>query len=130
MVEKASDHPFFIYEQGWASCKPTKTLSHYGLPCQKLKIGDICVFLSNKQDVRSDRNTGVEEKARQNQQTSETTTGDGYKMKASGESVVRGDSFKIQPRSLVKKENEDFRQPVGKKPKLDVPTKSTDIVKS
>ena len=61
LVEKPSDHPFYVYEQGWASCKPDLTLAEYGLPCQQLKVGDVCVFLSDRiESSRSDKLTSFE----------------------------------------------------------------------
>jgi hypothetical protein len=62
LVEKPSDHPFFVYNQGWASCKPDATLVQYGLLCQQLKVGDVCVFLSDRIDNRSDTLTGLDGK--------------------------------------------------------------------
>lgn len=50
LVEKPSDHPFYVYDQGWASCQPEATFAQYGLQCQKLRVGDVCVFLSNRHD--------------------------------------------------------------------------------
>lgn len=55
LVEKPSDHPFYVYEQGWSSFRPDATLIQYGLPCKQLKVGDVCVFLSDRIDDRSDK---------------------------------------------------------------------------
>ncbi len=60
LVEKPSDHPFYVYDQGWASCIPEATMAQYGLPCQQLKVGDVCVFLSDRVDNRSDKLTSLE----------------------------------------------------------------------
>lgn len=136
-MEKPSDHPFFIYEQGWASCKPDITLSRYGLQCQQLKIGDVCVFLSNKLETRSDRTldcdtkSGVEDKERQTHVNHYNTTlvpktnepSDAVRASETGESG--GIDTKTQLKSFGKEEKEvghGFGQPVGKKPKLDIPT--------
>ncbi|KXJ71232.1 hypothetical protein RP20_CCG021164 [Aedes albopictus] len=44
-IEATIEHPFFVYGQGWASCSPEKSLHHFGLKCQKLQVGDICLSL-------------------------------------------------------------------------------------
>lgn len=44
-IEATIEHPFFVYGQGWASCCPEKSLHHFGLKCQKLQVGDICLSL-------------------------------------------------------------------------------------
>lgn len=150
LVEKPSDHPFFIYEQGWASCKPHLTLSRYGLQCKQLKIGDVCIFLSDKVDTRSDRpmncesKSVVEDKDKQyhiaphgtalSRQNRVSEANDITKPTESGDSNISGvaDS-KIQPKGLVKKEDESyaFGQSPGKKAKLDIPSnKNVDLVKS
>lgn len=40
------EHPFFVYGQGWTSCRPDQSLVKYNLTCQHLKVGDVCIFLS------------------------------------------------------------------------------------
>lgn len=40
------EHPFFVYGQGWTSCKPDQSQTKYNLNCQLLKVGDVCIFLS------------------------------------------------------------------------------------
>lgn len=42
----AVEHPFYVFEQGWASCVPDKSLQTFGLVCNPLKVGDVCIFLS------------------------------------------------------------------------------------
>uniref|UniRef100_U5EQ37 AXH domain-containing protein n=1 Tax=Corethrella appendiculata TaxID=1370023 RepID=U5EQ37_9DIPT len=44
-IEASIEHPFFVYGQGWASCNPEKTLQLFGLKCQRLQVGDICLSL-------------------------------------------------------------------------------------
>lgn len=41
------EHPFFVYGQGWSSCRPEQTQARYSLHCQPLKVGDVCIFLSH-----------------------------------------------------------------------------------
>ncbi|XP_076358168.1 uncharacterized protein LOC143250894 [Tachypleus tridentatus] len=47
-VEAPVEHPFYVFQQGWSSCSPERSLHRYGLICQKLKIGDICICLTQK----------------------------------------------------------------------------------
>jgi len=45
-IESTVEHPYYIYGRGWASCSPGRTLTCYGLMCQRLQVGDVCVSLS------------------------------------------------------------------------------------
>lgn len=47
-VEAIVDHPFFVFNRGWSSCCPSKTLDRYGLPCHQLTVGDICISLTHR----------------------------------------------------------------------------------
>lgn len=47
-VEAPLEHPFFVFNRGWASCSPERSMKRYGLHCHKLKVGDECVSLTNK----------------------------------------------------------------------------------
>lgn len=42
------EHPFFVYKQGWSSCSPERSAQRYGLTCHKLKVGDVCISLTDK----------------------------------------------------------------------------------
>lgn len=42
-IEVSPEHPFFVYGQGWASCSPEISLKTFGLHCQRLRVGDICI---------------------------------------------------------------------------------------
>lgn len=42
-IEVTPEHPFFVYGQGWASCSPEISLKTFGLHCQRLRVGDICI---------------------------------------------------------------------------------------
>ncbi|XP_055622653.1 ataxin-1 [Toxorhynchites rutilus septentrionalis] len=44
-IESTIEHPYFVYGQGWASCSPEKSNHQFGLKCQKLQVGDICLSL-------------------------------------------------------------------------------------
>uniref|UniRef100_A0A0K8TI46 AXH domain-containing protein n=2 Tax=Lygus hesperus TaxID=30085 RepID=A0A0K8TI46_LYGHE len=45
-VECSTEHPYFVYGQGWASCRPERTLMTYGLKVHQLQVGDVCISLS------------------------------------------------------------------------------------
>ncbi|GFS25453.1 ataxin-1 [Elysia marginata] len=47
-VEATLEHPFFVFGQGWSSCSVSRTLARYGLDCQKLNVGDVCISLTHK----------------------------------------------------------------------------------
>ncbi|XP_048755425.1 uncharacterized protein LOC125666259 isoform X1 [Ostrea edulis] len=47
-VEATLEHPFFVFGQGWSSCEPDRSLHRYGLDCQKLSVGDVCISLTHK----------------------------------------------------------------------------------
>ena len=47
-MEATLEHPFFVYSRGWSSCNPQRTYNHYGLRCDQLAVGDVCVSLTNK----------------------------------------------------------------------------------
>lgn len=42
------EHPFFVFNRGWSSCNPSKTLDQYGLLCLQLSIGDTCISLTHR----------------------------------------------------------------------------------
>lgn len=48
------EHPFFVLGKGWSSCNPRKSGENYGLDCQLLEIGNVCVVLTRKEDERTD----------------------------------------------------------------------------
>lgn len=37
-----------MYKQGWSSCSPERSAQRYGLTCHKLKVGDVCISLTDK----------------------------------------------------------------------------------
>ncbi|OWF55589.1 HMG box-containing protein 1 [Mizuhopecten yessoensis] len=43
LVQCKTDHPFFVKDKGWASLNDTMTAEHYGIPCNQLEIGDLCL---------------------------------------------------------------------------------------
>ena len=47
-VEATLEHPFFVFGQGWSACEPDRTQQRYGLECQKLTVGDVCISLTHK----------------------------------------------------------------------------------
>lgn len=50
------EHPFFVYGKGWASCNPDGTYQLYGLKCQRLQVGDICISLKPREMPNRDTN--------------------------------------------------------------------------
>ncbi|GCC27695.1 ataxin-1-like [Chiloscyllium punctatum] len=44
-VEVTTEHPFFVFGQGWSSCNPERTAHIFGLSCQRLTVGNVCVSL-------------------------------------------------------------------------------------
>ncbi|XP_065363692.1 ras guanine nucleotide exchange factor Q [Calliphora vicina] len=51
-MEVSFDHPFFVYGQGWASCNPEMSMKMFGLKCQRLQVGDICISLTKREQPR------------------------------------------------------------------------------
>lgn len=47
-VEATLEHPFFVFGQGWSACEPERTLQRFGLRCQRLSVGDVCISLTHK----------------------------------------------------------------------------------
>jgi hypothetical protein len=43
------EHPFFVYGQGWASCDPDGSMQAFGLKCQRLQVGDVCISLKPRE---------------------------------------------------------------------------------
>ncbi len=51
-MEATLEHPFFVFRQGWSSCSPDRTESRYGLQCHKLRVGDVCISLTQRETSR------------------------------------------------------------------------------
>lgn len=51
-MEVSLDHPFFVYGQGWASCNPEMSMKMFGLKCQRLQVGDICISLRKREQAK------------------------------------------------------------------------------
>lgn len=43
------EHPFFVYGQGWASCDIEGSMQAFGLKCQRLQVGDVCISLKPRE---------------------------------------------------------------------------------
>ncbi|XP_003741399.1 ataxin-1 [Galendromus occidentalis] len=56
-VETPVDRPFFVFNRGWSSCDPSKTLQKLGLQCHKLQPGDVCVTLSNARSTHAEEDS-------------------------------------------------------------------------
>uniref|UniRef100_UPI00398E4974 ataxin-1-like n=1 Tax=Pristiophorus japonicus TaxID=55135 RepID=UPI00398E4974 len=52
-VEVPPEHPFFVFGQGWSSCNPERTAHLFGLSCQRLTVGNVCISLSVQTSGRS-----------------------------------------------------------------------------
>ncbi|XP_048402410.1 ataxin-1-like [Stegostoma tigrinum] len=52
-VEVTTEHPFFVFGQGWSSCNPERTAHIFGLSCQRLTVGNVCVSLGVQTSGRS-----------------------------------------------------------------------------
>lgn len=48
-IEAKLEHPFFVYGQGWASCNPDGSMGAFGLKCQRLQVGDVCISLKPRE---------------------------------------------------------------------------------
>lgn len=47
-VEAPVEHPFFVFNRGWSSCNPERSLQRYRLECQRLSVGDVCISLTQR----------------------------------------------------------------------------------
>jgi hypothetical protein len=47
------EHPFFVYGQGWASCNIEGSMQAFGLKCQRLQVGDVCISLKPREQKSS-----------------------------------------------------------------------------
>lgn len=47
------EHPFFVYGQGWASCDTEGSMQAFGLKCQRLQVGDVCISLKPREQKLS-----------------------------------------------------------------------------
>lgn len=45
-VSAPEEHPFFVYNRSWSSVSPEASLARYGLVCDQLRVGDICISLT------------------------------------------------------------------------------------
>lgn len=50
-IETSSEHPFFVYGFGWASCSPDRSQQLLGLSCRPLQVGDVVVSLTHRQQA-------------------------------------------------------------------------------
>ncbi|VBB32855.1 unnamed protein product [Acanthocheilonema viteae] len=55
-IEAGIEHPYFVVDQGWASCSPERTRATYGLICRQLNVGDVCIALRH---VESGETSGI-----------------------------------------------------------------------
>lgn len=48
-MDTTAEHPFFVYGHGWASCNPEGSIQAFGLKCQRLRVGDVCISLTPRE---------------------------------------------------------------------------------
>lgn len=53
LVEAPITHPFLVKDKGWCSLSPTSTATHYGIRCQELLSGDICLPPNHPDAIRT-----------------------------------------------------------------------------
>ncbi|XP_064466403.1 ataxin-1-like isoform X2 [Ornithodoros turicata] len=51
-VEAPTEHPFFVFNQGWSSCSPERSLQRYRLRCHQLAVGDVCISLTHRSTLK------------------------------------------------------------------------------
>lgn len=52
-MDATAEHPFFVYGHGWASCNPEGSIQAFGLKCQRLRVGDVCISLTPRGEPTS-----------------------------------------------------------------------------
>ncbi|XP_016101441.1 ataxin-1-like [Sinocyclocheilus grahami] len=63
-IDVPPEHPFFVFGQGWSSCSPERTAQLYGLTCQHLQVGDVCVSVTLQQQTASQQKPPQQVQAR------------------------------------------------------------------
>jgi len=53
LAECPIDHPFFVKDKGWCSAHPRLSLEKYGIPCQDISLGDVCLPPNHPEAVRT-----------------------------------------------------------------------------
>ncbi|TRY78184.1 hypothetical protein TCAL_04268 [Tigriopus californicus] len=53
LAETALDHPFYVKERGWCSIQPRMTSEKYGIPCQEISVGDVCIPPNHPEAVKT-----------------------------------------------------------------------------
>ncbi|CRK91175.1 CLUMA_CG004860, isoform A [Clunio marinus] len=67
-IEAKLEHPFFVYGQGWASCNPEGSLTAFGLNCQRLQVGDVCISLKPRESKQDPFLSSISQKRSTQQQ--------------------------------------------------------------
>ena len=52
-----------MFGQGWSSCSPERTARRYGLHCQRLLVGDVCISLTQRDPSQAAMTTAEREAA-------------------------------------------------------------------
>jgi hypothetical protein len=67
-IEAKLEHPFFVYGQGWASCHPEGSMTSFGLKCQRLQVGDVCISLKPREQKLEPQMSPMAQKRTMHQQ--------------------------------------------------------------
>ena len=46
------DHPYYVLDKGWSSYKPELTKLRYGIDTEQIKVGDVCLYGKNLEEVK------------------------------------------------------------------------------
>ena len=46
------DHPYYVLDKGWSSYKPKLTKLRYGIDTEQIKVGDVCLYGKNLEEVK------------------------------------------------------------------------------
>jgi hypothetical protein len=65
-VESTVEHPFFVYNRGWSSFSPVRTVQRYKLPCCQLQVGDQCISLAQKDSLHHVNSSQMQASSNQN----------------------------------------------------------------
>lgn len=91
LVEAPITHPFLVKDKGWCSMSPTLTSTHYGIRCQELSTGDICLPPNHPDAIRT---PDLCDRFKRFEFTSSTTETESPR-------AIQGTAFAFHPTSLV-----------------------------
>jgi hypothetical protein len=106
-VEATVEHPFFVFGQGWSSCRPQRTSQRYGLTCHRLSVGDVCISLTHK-----DVNTKAAELATRQPQNQDRTASDSAKSGKQDSSSASASSTQVHQGTQMQSTETQTREAV------------------